>query len=393
MRGYYRKRGDAYQLSIYTGRDPVTGKKRYKYITMKAGEKAVQKRLRDELDKVEDLNYQEPANITLAEFLNKWLADYVKPQLAPRTYEGYESICRYHFIPRLGKIPLSKLRSEHLQKVYTDSIKAGLSGTTIRHHQAMIHRALQSAKKWHYISYNVADADNLELPKPNEFDIEPWDDFELKLFLEKARSEPYYSLCYTFLHTGLRRSEILALKVKDVDVLMGEISIHQAMHQLRDRSYVFRQNKSKKSRRTIALPPSCAIVLREHLERREAECTEYKIGYGPESLVFSQFDGRPLRPNTVTRAWQMLCQKCGVRVIRLHDARHTFASLMLKQGVDLKIVQEMLGHSRLSTTSDIYTHLLPGLQRSAARKFDLINNPDGQMDGQNFTITNPIPSN
>ena len=120
----------------------------------------------------------------------------------------------------------------------------------------------------------------------------------------------------------------------------------------------------------LALSPSVTLVLREHKEQQEATWAQLKTLLKDDDLVFSTVNGKPLRPNTITRAWTVLAARAGLKVIRLHDARHTHASLMLKQGIHPKVVQERLGHSTISITLDIYSHVAPGLQEAAAKRFD-----------------------
>lgn len=177
-------------------------------------------------------------------------------------------------------------------------------------------------------------------------------------------------MTFLALFTGMRRSELLALRWQDVDFTYGQVYVTRSLHHLKDGSYVFTQPKSVKSRRTIALPPSASLVLQAHREKREAEMTMMGTALRDDGLVFSTLEGKPLRPNTVTRAWVMLAASAGVKDIRLHDARHTHASLMLKQGVHPKIVQERLGHSSIAITLDTYSHVAPGLQEAAAAGFD-----------------------
>ncbi len=185
---------------------------------------------------------------------------------------------------------------------------------------------------------------------------------------------PYYALFYTALYTGMRRSELLGLKWGDVDFIMSQVYVNRSLHHLKDGSYVFTQPKSTRSRRTIALSPSAILTLRDHYEKQKLEQAMLGISLKDDDLVFGQLDGKPLRPNTVTRAWTMLAGRAGVKVIRLHDARHTHASLMLKQGVHPKIVQERLGHASIQMTLDTYSHVAPGLQQAAAEGFDRLLN-------------------
>jgi len=120
----------------------------------------------------------------------------------------------------------------------------------------------------------------------------------------------------------------------------------------------------------ISVPPSAILTLKKHREKQESTSSILGMTLKDDDLVFCDINGKPLRPNTITRTWSMLAARCGLKVIRLHDARHTHASLMLKQGIHPKIVQERLGHSSIEMTLDIYSHVTPGLQAAAAAKFD-----------------------
>jgi integrase len=141
-------------------------------------------------------------------------------------------------------------------------------------------------------------------------------------------------------------------------------SIKYTMHQLKDGRYVFRPPKTAKGKRKVSLTPLSLEVMQEYYEEQKQLCDTLGIPYSDERLVFCHVeDGKTLRPNTVTRAWGMLAAKAGVKVIRLHDARHTHASLMLKQGIHPKVVQERLGHSTIAMTLDTYSTLPPDFKR------------------------------
>lgn len=280
-----------------------------------------------------------------------------------------------HLIPKLGKVLLTELRPDHLQNYYSHLLidgrcgtSTGLSARTVKHHHTMMHKALQTALEWGLVSRNVADA--VKPPRARRPDMLTWSEPEIIRFLEAAKSTPYYAMFHTVLFTGMRRSEFLALKWSDVDFIYSQLHVNRGLHHLRDGSYVFTEPKAAKSRRTIALTPSTALILRGHREKQEALRAMLGARLTDDDLIFSLPDGKPHRPNTITRAWTILAAQCGVKVIRLHDARHTHASLMLKQGVHPKIVQERLGHATISITLDTYSHVAPGLQEAAAAGFD-----------------------
>ncbi len=322
-----------------------------------------------------------PGKTTLAEYREKWLKDYAWPNLAPRTAEGYEHICRRHLMPSLGNTTLTALKPEHLQRYYSEKLvggrcdgKGALSPRTVRHHHVTLHDALEHAVKWGLLVRNPADA--VTPPRYQRHEMHTLDEQGIHTLLEAAKATPYYALYYTALYTGMRRSELLALRWSDIDLVMCELSVTRTLHHLRDGSFIYRQPKTAKSRRMIALSPSTALVLKEHKEKQETDHLLMGVPLKVSDLVFSHIDGKPLLPDTVTREWIRLTRRVGLPGIRLHDARHTHASLMLKQGIHPKIVSERLGHSSIVITLDTYSHVSTGLQEAAALKFDeLVNNP------------------
>lgn len=368
MRGHITQRSKGtYSIKISLGKDPGTGKYKSQWFTVKGSKRDAEKRLSELLHQIDTGNYMKPGKTTVADYLIRWLSDYVKPNLSPRGYERYESIARVHLIPSLGNIPLAQLKPEHIQRHYATKLKGGLSARTIKYHHVVLHKALQTAIKWGSVSRNVADG--LDLPRAGRSEMQIWNEDEISQFLEAAKGTQYYALFYTALYTGARRSELLALHWHDIDFIYGQIYVNRSMHHLKDGSYVFTAPKSQRSRRTIALPPSAFLVLQEYQKAKEAESLLMDVPLRDNDLVFSVL-GKPLRPNTVSRAWATLAARVGVKVIRLHDARHTHASLMLKQGIHPKVVQERLGHSTISITLDTYSHVAPGLQEAAAKRFD-----------------------
>jgi len=369
MRGYIRKRGkNSYSITISLGRDPTTGKYKQHWESVRGTKKDAERRLHELLHQIDNSTFIVPCKTTLTEYLERWLSEYVKPNLSPRGFERYESIVRVHLLPSLGSAILTQLRPEHLQKYYTSKLNSGLSPLTVRYHHVVLHKALQTAVKWGLVSRNVADG--VDVPRAQRREMQTWDEDEVARFLETAKDSPYYVLFYTALFTGMRRSELLALRWCDVDFIFSQVYINRSLHQLRDGSYVFTQPKSAKSRRTVALTPSANITLEKYKATREGQRAMLGISLKDDDLVFSTVDGKPLCPNTVSRAWTIMATRSGVKVIRFHDARHTHATLMLKQGVHPKIVQERLGHATIAVTLDTYSHVVPGLQEAAAVGFD-----------------------
>jgi integrase len=271
---------------------------------------------------------------------------------------------------------MTKLTPERIQAYYSMKLSEPrlsggrpLSARTIHHHHVTLHTALQTAVSWNIITYNPADA--AKPPRFRRAEMRTLDDVGFWRFLDAAKTTDYYAVFYLSLFTGLRRSELLALRWSDINLTFGTIQVRRGLHHLRDGTIVFREPKSQRSRRQLSLPPSAALVLHEHRKREEARRLALDMpALAGNELCFCHSDGSPLLPDTVTQAWRKLAKRAGFRGLRLHDARHTHASLMLEQGVHPKIVQERLGHATIATTLDTYSHVSESLQEAVARRFD-----------------------
>jgi len=381
MRGCIIERNGSLRLKVSLGKNPQTGKYESYYETFHGNRTEAQKRLRQVLTELDKGIFAKPGKTTVADYLNTWLQDYCKPSLSPRTLQLYSYICRVHVIPAIGRITLTELKPQHLQKLYSEKLSSGLSARTVQICHAAVHKALKNAVRIGLISRNVADA--VDKPKIQRPEMRPMTENDVSRFLEAAKPGHYYDLFYTYLFTGMRRSELLAVRWCDVDLLGMQISVSRTMQYLTgvENHVTFKEPKSKKSRRLIALSPSTVLVLEEHREAQERMRESLQLPPMTENdLIFSHWDGSPLLPDSITHAWVKLVRKCGLKGIRLHDARHTHATIMLKQGVHPKIVQERLGHATISTTLDTYSHVAPGLQQAAATGFDDILKKHSKLD-------------
>ncbi|MFC2017709.1 tyrosine-type recombinase/integrase [Chloroflexota bacterium] len=391
MRGHIVKRGkNSYSIAISLGKDPTTGKYKYQWVSVKGTKKDAEKRLNELLHQLDNGTFIRPRKTSLAEYLETWLNDYVWPNLSPRTAEGYEHIIRCHLIPALGNTKLTQLKPELLQRYYSEKLAGGrcdgkgaLSPRTVRHHHVVMHNALGTAVKWRLLSRNIADA--VSPPHVMRSEMQTMNEDDLHIFLEAAKKTPYYTLFYLALFTGMRRSELLALRWCDVDLMLCQAYITRSLHYLRTGETVIRAPKTANGRRMVALSPSVGLLLKEHREKQALDRAMLGTSLKDDDFVFSELEGKPLLPNSVTHAWIKLVRRNGLKGIRLHDARHTHASLMLKQGVHPKIVQERLGHSSIQITLDTYSHVAPGLQQAAAEGFDkLLNGKREKQDIENI---------
>lgn len=368
MRGHITKRGEKYTVVVYLGIG-LDGKKKYKWVSAGRTKRDAEKVLSELLHQVNSNNLANPKG-TLGDFLERWLQEYVLSNLAPTTSEGYQDIIRSHINPALGQLPLKSLKPENIQQYYSHKLDRGLSSTTVRHHAMLLHRALQHALQWGLLARNPADAVNP--PPMRRVIMRTLSEVDIEVVFQQCQNTPYYALFYLALFSGMRRSELLALRWGAVDLIGAEISVSQSFHRLKNGKIVFKSTKTKQGKRSIALSPSTCHVLREHWEYQKELLGRLGIEMNDSTLVFCQVDGEPLKPHTVSQAWRRMVRRAGLNGVRFHDTRHTHASLMLKQGVHPKIVQERLGHSSIAITLDTYSHVTPGLQQAAANRFDEI---------------------
>lgn len=355
-----RKRAkSSWTVVISLDRDYDTGKRKQKWIAIKGPKRNAEKVLTDLMNQYNTTGFIDTTRTTFQELLDRWLP-ILKTSIKRRPYERYAQIIRQHIIPDIGNIQLSQLRAEHIQRHYSNLLTKGYSPSTVKYHQAVIHKALEMGIKWGLLYNNVSNS--VELPKKHHVEFGYWDKNELNDFLSASKDIRFYALFHTALFTGMRRSELFGLQWDDIDLLGAQISVRRNLQRYKDNTWGYESIKSKYGQRNIAIFPSNLAVLRQI--KRHGD------------LVFCNDDGSPLHPNTVTNAWQTACKRAGVKVIRFHDTRHTHATLLLKQGIHPKVVQERLGHSTIQMTLDIYSHVVPGLQEAAARRFEeLITQP------------------
>jgi integrase len=357
MRGTLVCRNGHYS-AVIEDKDPITGKRKQHWITLDGNKQQCQNQLTELVSQKNKGLFVKPGKDTLAEYLVRWLKDCVKPNLAPRTYELYSYMCEKHIIPIIGNIPLNDLKPLHLQSLYSQKIESGLSPRTVQLIHITTHKSLKNALKTGLLNRNVAEL--VDSPKILRPEMRVMNESDLQIFLAMAQNTEYYPLFYCYTFTGARRSELLSLKWSDVDLILCQLSICH-------------KTKTQTSRRMIALTPSTAIVLREHKEAENKKRQSLGLpAITDNDYIFAHFDGSPLRPDTITHLWEKLAKRCGLQDYRLHDLRHSHASLLLKQGINAKVIQERLGHSNISTTLNIYAHVMPGLQKAAAEKFDSI---------------------
>jgi len=365
MKGSIVARGNSYRIRV-SYRD---AQGRRQFISKTASTKREAERVSAALlAEVGKGGYCKPAKITLKAHLEQWLDGHVRSTVSPSTHELYRIMAQKHLIPALGAIPLHQLSPQHIQALYADKLQQGKSPRTVQLIHVCLHKALDGAVRTGMLARNPLDF--VDPPKAERREMKTMTEDDISRFLNEARKGEYYSLFYVLLFTGVRRGEALSVRWSDIDLLGCQLSISRTMQFLNNK-VMFKTPKTASSRRQIALTPSTCVVLRVHREAQDA--LRLSLGLAPlgnDDLVFANYDGKPYLPNTITHAWIRLTRRCGMDGIRLHDARHTHASLMLKNGTSPKVIQERLGHASFSTTMNLYAHVSPGMQKEAADRYD-----------------------
>ena len=302
------------------------------------------------------------------EWLDFWYQNYVKPQIRPTTQANYEAKIYQHIIPELGKIPLNQLAQKDLQQFYarmktggrlirTEQFGKGLSDSMVRGLHAACRSALEKAVQEELIRTNPAVG--CKLPPKRGREMQVLGREELQRFLIQAQAEGYFELFLLDLCTGLRRGELLALQWDDLDLKTGALTVNKQVYEVKGQLQVS-VPKTRASIRRLVLPPGVVEVLRAY---RETVDSRWMFPSPVKEDV-------PMTPGAVRRRLQIILERAGCKKIRFHDLRHTFATLSLENGMDVKTLSAMLGHVSAATTLDIYTHVTGDMQSEAAAKID-----------------------
>ena len=314
--------------------------------------------------------------MALGQYLQHWLTNTAEPNVRPRTFKRYREIVARHLIPNLGNIQLKQLQPSHIEAYYAKALKegrvdgaGGLSAQKIQHHARVLSQALSHAVSMEVLGRNVAQ--NVKPPRPKRKEVEPLTrDHVGKLLREAYHTEFYYPLMVA-VYTGVRRSELLALTWKDVNLEERYLSVTKRLHTHSSTEERYQPPKTDKSKRRVSLPNDLVLALRHYRETQEAAREELGVPLMPEDPFFARVDGSMIHPDSLSKACVRLAQKAGLNGVRLHDLRHTQASLLIRQGEYPKVISERLGHASTAFTNDLYGHLMPGMEQAAAAKVDV----------------------
>ena len=372
MRGSVVKRGKTWSYVVDVGRDDA-GKRRQKWKGGFRTKRDAQRALSEALGKVDDGSWFDAERKTLAEYLDEWLR-LVSPRLRPTTSASYAETMHGWVVPRIGHLGLTAVSPMVLMDLYaqlTDSGRrdgrGGLSSSSVTYCHRILKHALSDAVKWGLLQRNPADL--VSPPRVVTPEMQVWTSAEVRRFLEHVADDRLYAMWLLLVMTGMRRGEVLGLRWKDVDLVVGRIAIRQTLLEVGYETH-FGEPKTKRSRRSVSIDPTTVAALADHRERQLAErLPTLEEAIDPAfDLVFTQIDGRPLQPQNVSQAFGNTIRRAKLPQIRLHDLRHTSATLGLLAGVSIKAISARVGHSSSWFTADRYVHVDHAVARDAAER-------------------------
>lgn len=369
-----RRHDGRWQGSITIGRDD-RGRLIRKYFYGKT-RKETSEKLNRAIEELRDNRFiNKSDNPTVEQWCHEWLWSYKRNSVKQKTFDQYETILRTHIIPDIGDIRLADLKTMHIQRIINKMHDSGLSHRTIEVMKIVMHAALKQAQRNKLVSENVCE--NVVLPRKQPKHIRVLNEDE-QTKLIAALKDNYIGRGLLFaLYTGMRRGEVLALKWSDYDKNEKTISITKALSRVR--TYNKNGNKTMltvttpktdTSIRTVPLIDKAVELLAEHRRKQERYMELVGDYYTDNDLIFSSSRGDYLDPGNFNRKLNKTVKKIGIAQISPHALRHSFATRGLEAEVSLKAMQELLGHSSITVTGDIYTHILKEQKRKEISKLN-----------------------
>lgn len=327
----------------------------------------------------------EPTKLTVKEYLEREWLPVQKAARKPTTYGGYNFIVEKRIVPALGDLRLSELTAGDVARLYT-TLRAtgrlvgkktgkekgsGLSERSVKHTHSVLHAALEHAVDAGFIARNPARRlPRSSRPNPRNVEMKTWTAEQLRAFLTSVDGDRLRPAFLVTALTGLRRSELCGLKWEDVDLDRQVLAVRRG---LTTAGYEVHEGAPKSGRaRTVALDTETVAVMKRWRTAQLQERLKWGEAWTDSGYVFTREDGNPMHPQLFSDAFERRSKAANLPAIRFHDLRHTHATLLLAAGVHPKVVQERLGHSSISITLDLYSHVAPGMQEDAAAKLGAI---------------------
>jgi integrase len=383
MRGTIQKKGNKWYAVVYDGVNPATGNYRRRWVQAGTRRSDAEKLLAELVKRAHRGETVVSEKLTLGQYLTERWLPIQETRLRKSTYESYRRNIELHVVPGLGRRKLDQLTPEDIDLFYAALLKngrkkrpgekspaKGLAPKTVHNIHVMLNKALSDAARKGTVVRNVvalADAPSLQARKRPE--VKAWEAEQLVVFLDAIEPHRMAPAYFFAAHTGMRRGEVLGVRWRDIDLRDGRVSVRQALVTVNYKMSIS-DVKTGTSRRTIDIDADVTQVLDDWRKLR----TEERDGVvpAPDDLVFVKADGTSMHPDIFSQLFDRTVAKIDVPSISLHDLRHTHATLLLKAGVNVKVVSERLGHANIAFTMHVYQHVLPRMQAAAADTFSLL---------------------
>jgi integrase len=373
MKGHIRERSPGHWAIILDVPDPKTGKRRRKWHSFKGTKRQAQIESARLISVVQAGIYLEPSKTTMATYLARWL-DHMKSQVSPKSHERYSGIVNQNLNPALGAVHLTKLRPAQISAAYSAALangrrdgSGGLAPRTVGHMHRVLKQALGQAVRWELLARNPADA--VDPPKVGRRTMKTYDESETVDVIEWTRGTTLHIPAVLAVLCGLREGEICALRWRNIDLAGARMSVVESLEQTKA-GLRFKSTKNETGGRPVALSATVVDELRAHRASRAQDLLKLGVRLTDDDLVIGHADGSIMSPMYVSQTWGRKIKKSGLKRIRFHDLRHSHATQMLSNNVHPKIASERLGHSKISITLDLYSHVIPGMQENAAALVD-----------------------
>jgi integrase len=379
VRGSIVKRGKTYSYVLYLGRDDQ-GRKRQKWVGGFRTKREAEGALTEALERRRTGTWGDPGRQTVGEFLTAWLLA-TKPSLRDTTAASYEATLTGWVVPRIGSIRLATLDAARISALYGELLaggrrngKGGLSERSVRYCHAILSHALGDAVRWGLLPRNpVAPVD---APRRQQPEMRVWAAPEVQRFLTHVADDRLYAMWALLISTGMRRGEVCGLQWADIDVQRGTVAIRRARVAI---GYDVRisEPKTARGRRVVRIDPVTAAALGVWRKRQIEDRLRAGEIWQDGAWLFTDEVGRPLHPQTLTVSFRRHVKAAGLPSIRLHDLRHTAATLALTAGLHPRVVADRLGHSSTQLTMDTYSHVAEQLQADAGAQVAALIYPPG----------------